>query len=72
MFGFIFSGLTLRKAFNKGIREGSILWRYFFFVIVIFRVLKWLMKRAQPKTEQQYDLSPGEYKVTVKDAKTEQ
>ena len=57
-----------KKAFNNG---GSLIWRGFFWISIIFKVVKWLFKKAQPKTDQQIDLEPGEYHIVVKDLKTE-
>lgn len=69
MFSKLFSFLTSGKAFRKGFREGKTLWRYGFFFGLTIRAIKFLFSKPEPKTFQQYDLEPGEYRVVVKEHK---
>ena len=59
------SFFTLSQAYKKGIRGGSVFWRYGFFIGILFKILKWIFSKPAPEKIQEYELAPGEYKITV-------
>ncbi|MFN8015061.1 MAG: hypothetical protein U0R17_00430 [Acidimicrobiia bacterium] len=65
----LLSAFTLQTAYKKGFRNGSKFWQFSFIVVLIFKILKWLFKRPNPQKIDEYELSPGEYKVVVNEKK---
>lgn len=61
----MFYKFSLGHAFDKGIRKGNIFYRYLFIFIIVFRIVKWLFSKSKPQPLQEYELSPGEYRVVV-------
>ncbi len=68
----LFSKLSLGHAFKMGIRKGNIFYRYWFILIIVVRIVKWLMARSKPVTIEEYELSPGEYRVVMKENEDDQ
>lgn len=69
MFKKLISTWSLKTAYKKGFKGGSTIWTYWFAVVVIFKIVKFLFAKPAPKVIDQYDLEPGEYKVTVNEKK---
>ena len=65
----LLSQFTLAQAYKKGIRGGSRIWKYGYLLGVTIKTIKYFTSKAEPKTFEQYDLEPGEYRVIVKEEK---
>ena len=63
----LLSAFTLSALYKKGFKGGSLVWKIWFFVVIIFKVLRWFFSRPKPVPVEEYELSPGEYRIVVKD-----
>lgn len=63
----ILRALSLKAVYKKGFKQGSAFWKFGFYIAIIFKVIKWLLAKPSPSRLDEYELSPGEYKVIVTD-----
>ena len=61
------SAFTLRAIYKKGFTNGSTVWRYCFYLALVFKLLKWLFSKPSPEVIEEFELLPGQYSVTVKE-----
>ena len=62
------SAFTLRAAYKKGFKQGSIFWKVGFFVAVAFKIFRWLFAKPLPTPVEEFEISPGEYRIVVNDS----
>ena len=65
----LLSAFTLRAAYKKGFKQGSLMWKVGFFVAIAFKIFRWFFAKPSPTPVEEYELAPGEYRVVVDQAK---
>lgn len=63
----ILSAFSLRTMYKKGFKNGSVFWKLVLIGSVLLKILKWLFAKPTPVKVQEYELEPGEYKITVQE-----
>lgn len=61
--------VSTKFLFYKLLKRHRMLWRTWVGIMVVFKILHWFVSKPKAQKIQEYELSTGEYKITVKDKK---